>query len=107
MQWLLLAHTVYVELAAEAAHGDLKGLGTAFWSEAEDFAVEDQIAGGQRTNGFDHFGRGRRDVVQLARVEADVIAVLVDLDTCAVELVLEGEIAELFDRFFDAFGGLG
>ncbi len=75
--------------------------------ERDDFAVEHQLARGQRAHQGDDLRRRRGDVVQRTREDRDVIARLVDLHACAVDFVLERRVAELRDCVSDALAGLG
>src|SRR5947199_210203 len=93
-QGKLAAQAGDVELAAEAAHGDLERQRRAVRPQRDDLAVEDELARRQGLDGLDQLGHGRGDVVPPAREDADLLPGLVDLDAGAVQLQLEGGLAE-------------
>ena len=97
----LAAQAVDVELAAEAAHGDLEGERRAVRPQGDRLAVEQELARGQGLDRLDQLGHGRGDVVAAAGVDADLVPRLVDLDAGAVELELEGRLAEPLERLGD------
>lgn len=61
----------------------------------------------QRLNGLDQLGHGMGDVIAAARVDADIAAVLVHLDACAVELELQRGLAEPLQGLGDVARRLG
>ena len=102
-----MSQAFHVELPAESLHRDLEGLGAAVAAEGNDFAVHDQIAHVERAHRVHDLGDGRCHVAQIAREHANLIAALVDLDTCAIELPLERDVvAQLSERIVHVFGRL-
>ena len=95
-----------VELAAEAAHGDLKRLRTAVAGKAEHLAFENEVASRQGARGFHHFRHGRRNVVEGAEEHHHVAAGTVHLDARAIELEFERRLAQIGERRFHALRGL-
>ena len=65
------------------------GCGVPFGAQRDRLAVEDQLARRQRRAPPRRSRAPRGDVVELARVDADLVARLVDLDPRAVELPLD------------------
>jgi hypothetical protein len=70
-------------------------------------AVENELGDAARSHGLDDLGRGRGHVVAIAREDPDVVAGLVDLHACAIQLPLERGGAERLQRGSDIGGGLG
>src|SRR5262249_13030613 len=83
------SHRRHVELAAEAAHGDLERVRYPIATEGNGLAVEDQACVRQRADGLDDLGSSAGHIVELAREDADVAPGLVDLYARAVEFVFE------------------
>ena len=81
-----------VQAASEPAHGDLERQGTAVGSQGDDLTVQNELAGRQGARDLDHLRHGCRDVAQVARVDAHLVARLVHLNARAIELVLERRI---------------
>ena len=103
----LAPHRVDVEAASEAAHRDLERQRTAVRAKRDDLAVQDDLAGRQGARDLDHLGHGGRDVAQVARVRAHLVARLVHLDARAIELVLECRIVHACERVADVLRGVG
>ncbi len=98
---------VDVELAAEAAHGDLEGERGAVRPQGDRLAVEEELARGERLDGLDQLRHGWGDLVAAAGVDADLVPRLVDLDAGAVELQLQRRLAEAVERLGDVPRRLG
>ena len=96
-----------VEAAAEAAHGDLEGVGASLRVQGEHLAVQHELRLGQGQRGLDQLGDRGGHLVQLAREHADLVAAAVDLDPGAVELPLEGGAAQLAEGGGGALGAAG
>lgn len=103
----LAAHPVDIDPAGEAAHGELEGVGAAAWGEGEDFAIEDEIAGGEGADGLDDFGHGFGDVVQLAGEDAHFGSVAMDLHAGSIHFEFESRLSEFSERLCNIYGGLG
>ena len=101
------AHAFEIELAAEPARGDLKGLRAAVGCEAEDFAVQDQLTAGQGADGFDDFRCRRGNVMEAAGENPDLIPGAMDLHAGAIELVFQGGFTEIAERGGHVLRGLG
>ena len=101
------AHPLDVEPAAEAGHRGLERVRDAVRPEGDRLAFEDQLARRQRAHGIHDLGHSRGDFVEPARVHPDLVARLVDLDPCAVELPLERGLAQLGERLGRAVRAAG
>jgi hypothetical protein len=102
VHWQCLSQRVDVELAAEPAHRDLKRMRRAVAAKRNRFAIEDDVARGQRPCGLDDLGDRRADIAKVARVDVDLVAGLVHLDARAIELEFERRLAEIAQRGVDA-----
>ena len=101
------AQLLHVELAAEATHRDLERTRPAVGRERDRLAVEDHLARRQGLHRLDDFRHRRRHFVRAARVDAHLVARLVQLDARTVHLPFECDFAaELRQRFADVGGGL-
>ena len=69
-------------------------------------AVEDQLARRHALQRLDDFGHRCRDIVQVARVDLDLVAGLVDLNARAVDLPFERRGAQARQRIGDVVGRL-
>ncbi len=98
--------TVDVELPPEAAHGDLKRLGTTGRRERDRLAVEHDLADGKRADGVDDLRQRGGHVVSGAREYPDVVAGPVRLDACAVELELERRLTPFRQHVGGVAGGV-
>src|SRR5439155_11941016 len=88
------AHARDLELPAEPAHGHLKRQRPAIRPESDRLTVEDGVREWQASRRFDDLGHGASHIVQLTRVDPHLVALLVDLNARAVELVLERRLTE-------------
>src|SRR5919112_137641 len=95
----LAPRAVDVEPLAESAHGGLEGARSAVPTQGNDLAIEDQLAGRQRSYQLHYLRHRRRHVVEPARVDGDLVSTLVDLDSCPVQLVLQRGLTQLPDCF--------
>jgi hypothetical protein len=96
-----------VELAAETAHRHLERLRCAARAEHDRLAVDDQLARCERTHRIDQLRHGRGHVVEVARVDAHLVAGLVHLHARAVELPFERGRAERGERRSHVVGRRG
>src|SRR4051812_28532249 len=55
---------------------------------------------GQSANRLNHLGNGITDLVQLTRIDRHLIAGLMHLNSCAIELVLKRWLAEFAYRIY-------
>ncbi len=76
-------------------------------AQGDRFAVEDDLACGQRACRLDDFRHGDADVAQVARVDTHVVAGLVHLDARAIELVFERRLAKISKSGFNVRGRVG
>src|SRR3569833_1179595 len=89
----LAAQRLYIELAAEAAHGDLKRMRPAIRVECDRLPIELECVIGESPHGFYYLRYSNRHVVETARVETNLIAQLVSLDAGTIHLPLELDLA--------------
>src|SRR5439155_21259506 len=94
---------VNVEPSAETAHRFLKRKRSAAGTEREHLSVENQLARGETSGGFDHFRYCGCDIPQTARKYFHVIARLVHLNARAIELEFERGFAEQLNGLGGAF----
>ncbi len=106
LQRQLLAQRLNVELAAKAAHGDLERLRAPVRAKRDRLAVQDQAACRQRPDRLDHLRHRAGHLVELAREHPDLVLAFVHLDAGAIELPLEGRLAEPGERVLGIFGRL-
>ena len=102
-----IAHRRDVELASEAAHGDLERLRPAARAQRDRLAVQDRLAHRQALHRGDDLRHGRGHIVQAAAEHAHLAARLVRLDAGAIELVLERRATKRAERILDVGRGLG
>ena len=101
----LAAELVDLELAAEPPHGVLEGLWPAIGAERDGLAVEDGLGRGDAAHAVDHLGHRVAEPLPLPAVDLDALARLVHLDADAVELSLDGHLAEALERLRRRGGG--
>ncbi len=82
------------------------GAGLPSSRKRQGFAIEDQVRRRQIAPGLDNLRHRRGHLVQVAREDADLAALLVQLDPGAVELVFEPRLAQLRQRLARVLGGL-
>ncbi len=68
-------------------------------AQGERLALDHGLPDGQRARPLDDLGQAGRDVLELPREDPDLVAGTVDLEPRAVDLVLEGSLAETGERF--------
>ncbi len=80
---------------------------TSIRAQRDRLAVEDQRLRARAAHRGDDFRHARRDVVQVARIDAHLVRGLVHLDARAIELPLDQRSAERGKRSLHVLGRLG
>src|SRR6266513_161977 len=102
----LAAHFPHVQLAAEAPHRHLEGMGLAVRAQGDRLAVEDQRAHREPAHRRNDLGNRGSDVVQIAREDAHLTAGFMHLHTRAIELPFEDRGAKRSQRRLHVLSGL-
>ena len=95
---------VDVLASAEAAHRLLEGARPPVRAQRERLALDDGLAHRERARPLHHLGHARRHVLQLPGEDAHLVPRPVDLQPRAVQLVLEGRLAESLERLLGVAG---
>ena len=91
--------------AAESAHQVLERERFPLVVRGDDFPLEEELRGGQRPGNRDDLRKARGDVAEPPTENADRVALPVDLDSCAVELVFDRGLAAVFRQdLVEVFG---
>ena len=106
-QGKLAPKLVDLELPSEAPHRDLERLRRTIGPEGYHLAVENQLTGRERARGLHDLGDGVRHVAKVSREDTYLVVQLVDLDSGAIELVLDRSLTDLVQRLTEIGSRLG
>src|SRR4029077_9319989 len=87
------AQRFHIELAPDAAHGDLEGVRSPRGIERDRLAVDDQRVRGKAASELDDLRQCRAHLVQPAREDAHLLRTFVHLYAGSVHLPLECRLA--------------
>ena len=107
LEWGLLAQTLHIEAAPEAAHRGLEGKRGSVRAQGDRLAVQDDLARREIPHRLDDLRQRSRDVVQAPGEDPDVVAGLVQLDPRSVQLRLERGSLQVAQGLVHVLGGLG
>ncbi len=105
-EWQIFTRGGHAQLTPDPLHRDLKRLRSAVGSQRDHFTVQHQATRRERATELDDLGQRLRELVSIAGIQGNALAFFVQLNACAVELVLDSGRRGARKRLGGALGRL-